>query len=232
LRKLIRPNSTSVFKRIFSISLLIAILFAFLVCSATPPNDLNKIIDGMQAKYGSMTSMAADFRQHYVDQSGRSLIESGHVIIKRPNKMRWDYQQPEKKLFVSDGQKLYFYVPEDKQVTVSSVKEGTDPRTPFMFLLRRSNLRKDFESITLSNESPIFAGDVVLSMIPRRAPADFKKLTVEVNPQTNQIRRMTNVDAAGTTQTFTFDNIKENYAASESDFKFTPPPGVQVIKGS
>lgn len=218
-------------QKIWLAAIVLALFCVSALCVASPREDLNKIIDGLQAKYGSMTSMAADFRQHYVDQSGRSLIESGHVIIKRPNKMRWDYQQPEKKLFVSDGQKLYFYVPEDKQVTVTSVKEGTDPRTPFMFLLRRSNLRKDFESITQSNESPIFAGDVVLSMIPRRAPADFKKLTVEVNPQTNQIRRMTNVDAAGTTQTFTFDNIKENYAANETDFKFTVPSGVRVIKG-
>ena len=201
------------------------------ICPARSPEDLNRIIDGLQTKYGSMTGMSADFNQYYVDQSGKSLAESGHVLIKRPNKMRWEYRSPEKKLFVSDGQKLYFYIPEEKQVTVSSVKEGTDPRTPFMFLLRRSNMRKDFESITLSNESPVFAGDVVLSMIPRRAPADFRRLSVEVSPTNFQIHRLTSIDASGTNQTFTFENIKENYSGPESDFQFVIPAGVQIIKG-
>src|SRR5262249_3366244 len=101
------------------------LLFASL-CMATPPDDLNRIIDGMQSKYGALRSISADFSQHYLDQSGRAFHESGHVTIKRPNKMRWDYTEPEKKLFVSDGQKLYFYVPEDKQVTVTPIKEGSD----------------------------------------------------------------------------------------------------------
>src|ERR1700756_5452436 len=133
------------------LSISVLVLFAGLLLLSTiaaSPDDLNRVIDGMQAKYGAMRGISADFSQHYLDQTGRSFNESGHVIIKRPNKMRWDYTEPEKKLFVSDGQKLYLYVPCDKQVTVSSVKEGTDPHTPFMFLLRRSNLRKDFDSIT------------------------------------------------------------------------------------
>jgi len=68
-------------------------------------------------------------------------------------------------------------------------------------------------------------------MVPRKAPADFKRLIVEVDPINFQIRRLTNTDAAGTVQTFTFENIKENYVAPDSDFQFTIPPGVQVIKG-
>jgi outer membrane lipoprotein carrier protein len=214
-----------------SVILIVLSLFLASLCMASVPDDLNRVIDGMQAKYGALRSISADFSQHYLDQSGRAFHESGHVIIKRPNKMRWEYTEPEKKLFVSDGQKLYFYVPDDKQVTVTPIKEGSDPHTPFLFLLRRSNLRKDFDSITQSNESPIYAGDMVLLMVPHKAPEDFKRLIVEVDPANFQIRRLTSTDAAGTLQTFTFENIKENPAAPDSDFQFTIPPGVQVIKG-
>ena len=35
--------------------------------------------------------------------------------------MRWNYTAPEKKTFVSDGRKIYSYIPEDRQVIVSDV---------------------------------------------------------------------------------------------------------------
>ncbi len=73
----------------------------------------------------SIKDFSADFVHTY--QGGvlrKQLTEHGHVLIKKPGKMRWEYMPPEKKLFVSDGIKVYSYVPEDKQVIVGTVPEG------------------------------------------------------------------------------------------------------------
>ena len=50
---------------------------------------------------------------------GREIVERGVVSIKRPGRMRWEYKDPEAKLFISDGRTFYFYVPADRQVGVS-----------------------------------------------------------------------------------------------------------------
>ena len=41
------------------------------------------------------------------------------MLVKKPGKMRWEYTAPEQKVFVSDGVKIYSYIPQDKQVIVS-----------------------------------------------------------------------------------------------------------------
>ena len=54
--------------------------------------------------------------------------------------MRWDYTAPETKLFVSDGVKIYSYIPQDKQVIVATVPPDEDAPTPALFLAGKGNL--------------------------------------------------------------------------------------------
>ena len=52
------------------------------------------------------------------------------MLVKKPGMMRWTYTSPEKKEFVSDGRKLYSYVPEDRQVIVSTVPPADEATSP------------------------------------------------------------------------------------------------------
>ena len=61
--------------------------------------------------------------------------------------MRWEYKNPEEKLFVSDGKTVFLYVPADRQVSKEAVRQTLDDRIPLMFLLGRSNLRNEFDEI-------------------------------------------------------------------------------------
>ena len=58
--------------------------------------------------------------------------------------MRWDYTAPEQKLFVSDGVKIYSYIPQDKQVIVAGVPPDDEAATPALFLAGKGNLTRDF----------------------------------------------------------------------------------------
>jgi outer membrane lipoprotein carrier protein len=190
---------------------------------------LNLLIDGLQQKYSRMNGIAAHFVQLYQGADGRTLRESGQVILKRPGKARWEYASPEKKLFISDGKNIFFYVYGEPQATKSSIKESADPQIPFLFLLGRGNLRKDFSRIELlSDERAIDAGNQVLRLVPRRAPEDFKKLLVEVNPSTFQVRRMVLFERNGARMEFMLSDIQENYVAPDNQFHFVPPAGVTI----
>src|SRR5215212_2728456 len=123
---------------------------AFAYSPSAEAQDLALIINGPQNKYSRMQGLQADFTQMFRGADGRSLKESGRLLLKRPGKARWDYSEPEKKLFVSDGKNIFFYVAGERQATQASIKESADPQIPFLFLLGRGNLRRDFSTIEIA----------------------------------------------------------------------------------
>lgn len=197
---------------------------------AQAQTDLPALIDGLQKKYSRMKGLAADFVQVYRGSDGRTLREGGHLLLKRPGKARWDYTSPEKKLFVSDGKSVFFYVDGEKHATRAGVRQSVDPQIPFLFLLGRGNIRRDFERIELiTGERPVSAGNLILRLFPRKAPDSFKQLLVEVSPSSFEVRRLVIFEQNGSRMDFLLDNVRENFVAPDSRFSFTPPPGVSVV---
>lgn len=193
-------------------------------------SELDQLIAALQAKYARLASLAADFTQIYNAPGERTRRESGRLLLKKPGRMRWDYSAPEEKLYVSDGKVIYEYVPAERLVTRATVKESNDLRAPFMFLLGRGNLRRDFKRIELAGESPVRAGNRVLRLIPKR-DAGFRELLIEVEPGTMTIARLAFVNPAGARSDFLFSNVRENPPASDAQFSFRPPAGVEVREG-
>lgn len=191
--------------------------------------DLNLLIEGLQRKYSRMQGLEADFVQVYRGADGRVVRESGHLLLKRPGKARWEYTSPERKLFVSDGKNVFFYVYGEKNATRSSIRETVDPQIPFLFLLGRGNLRRDFSRIEVATgEAVAGAGNQVLRLFPKRAPEEFKQLLVEVSAASFEVRRMVIFERSGARMDFLLSNLRENYVAPESQFQFTVPPGVTL----
>ncbi len=190
-------------------------------------SELDRLIKALQAKYHKLSSLAADFTQIYTAPGERTRRESGRLLLKKPGKMRWDYTEPENKLFVSDGKVIYEYVPAEKFATRTSVKESDDLRAPFLFLLGRGNLKRDFKRIEFANEAPAKGGNKVLRLIPKRAQ-EFRELLIEVEPNSLQLARLTLIDNDGGRSDFLLANVRENSPASEAQFIFKPPVGVEV----
>src|SRR5438034_11444168 len=99
----------------------VLMMTASLVASAVPrlaaaDHTAEELVEALQRRYDSIKDFSADFVHRYQGGALRKQIsERGHVLIKKPGKMRWEYTAPEKKLFVSDGVRIYSYIPEDKQ---------------------------------------------------------------------------------------------------------------------
>ena len=76
----------------------------------------------LQQRYAKIRDFSADFVHTY--RGGvlrKQATERGTVAVKKPGRMLWVYTAPEKKRFVSDGTKIYSYIPQDRQVIVSDV---------------------------------------------------------------------------------------------------------------
>jgi outer membrane lipoprotein carrier protein len=219
--------------KIFFRFLVLASIFtsALAYSPSAQPQELALIINGLQNKYSRMQGLEADFTQMYRGADGRSIKESGRLLLKRPGKARWNYSEPEKKLFVSDGKNIYFYVEGERQATQASIKESADPQIPFLFLLGRGNIRRDFSTIEIApNERPSQPGHLVLRMVPKRSPAEFRQLLAEVDPSSFEVKRLVIFERSGARMDFLLSNVRENFIAPDSEFQFAPPPGVTIKK--
>ena len=115
--------------------------------SAQPaqPASADAVARDLQKKYDRVSDFSADFVHSY--RGGvlkQEAIERGRLLVKKPGKMRWDYTSPEKKTFVSDGHRLYSYIPQDKQVIVAPVPPDDQAPTPALFLTGKGNIVRDF----------------------------------------------------------------------------------------
>jgi outer membrane lipoprotein carrier protein len=190
-----------------------------------PPAD--ELARTLQQRYAKIRDFSADFVHSYRGGALRTQVtEKGEVAVKKPGMMRWVYTAPEKKTFVSDGVKIYSYIPQDRQVIVSSVPRGDEATTAVMFLAGKGDVARDF---TPSHAEGGPAGTWGLKLVPRRAERDYDTLVLALDPATLQIRALTTTDRQGGQSTFTFTNLKENRGLSDKDFTFRIPRGVDVI---
>ena len=68
-------------------------------------------------------------------------------MLRKPGRMRWDYDQPKGKLFVSDGKSLWLYTPSENRAEKMKVQESEDMRAPLAFLLGKLNFQKEFRNL-------------------------------------------------------------------------------------
>ncbi len=183
----------------------------------------------LQAKYDAILDFTADFVHTYKSSALRTKItERGDVMVKKPGKMKWNYTTPEKKLLVSDGVKIYWYVPDDKQVYVSDMPPPNEITTPVMFLSGNGHIVRDF-NISYENLADLEPDLYALKLIPRKLDRDYESFTLVVNSDTLQIQRLLAHDLQGGISVFLLTNLKENVNLRDADFIFRIPRGTDVI---
>lgn len=157
-----------------------------------------------------------------------SVTERGTVHIQKPGKMRWRYTWPEEKLFVSDGEKLYSYIPADRQVIVGDVPAGDTVSTPALFLAGRGRLAQDF-SVAYADDAEARPGHWSLGLTPVRGDADYERLKLVVERASLRFTELRATDFQGAVSTFLFSNLRENEDLPDSLFAFEIPAGADVI---
>jgi outer membrane lipoprotein carrier protein len=213
--------------RVFVPVLLVAVLCA----SLSAQTDVHAIADKVDQRYNHLQTLEAQFAETY-SGAGMTRTESGTLTLKKPGRMRWDYDQPRPKMFLTDGTTAWFYVPGERQVRRAPVKQLDDLRSPLRYMLGKTKLEKEFVGLSLaSGEKPLYEGDIVLQGIPKSLADRVANTLVEVSPD-GLIRRIVIDQMDGSLTEFRFLQQKENVQVPDQRFHFVPPPGVEVVQGT
>jgi outer membrane lipoprotein-sorting protein len=206
----------------------------------------------LQQHYRRAQTLRAVFLERYSAGPREAVVESGTVYFRRPGRMRWEYEAPEKKLFLADGKSVWFYVPADHTATKAPIKESSDWRTPLALLTGNANLSRLCSRIDLVVQKGTPASHAILRCSPKgenegKPPtgtsssqdstqlpgaADFIDVLLEVDVSSGELADVRIRQAGGIELEYRFGDWQEGLPLPEEMFRFHPPTGVAIVDGS
>ena len=205
---------------------------------SAPDPEAVALIERVEAYHQSLPHFEARFEQRFSPRIfGRDRVESGRLTVKRPARMRWDYEEPEPKVFVSDGNNTWFHVPADQQVVVGAFGgdgQGTGEETgglnPLEFLTGDATILDHFDAL-LASEPPS-PGMRTVALVPRQTNQEITSLSLTVDAESGRIQGIESEDLEGNRTTFRFTDFRFETSPDDSVFTFTIPPGTDVVTAS
>jgi outer membrane lipoprotein carrier protein len=213
--------------------------------SSTSP-EAKLMADKLEARYRGSHTLAATFLERYSENGRVVRREAGVAYFRRPGKMRWEYELPEKNLFLVDGKTAWFYVPADHTVTRAPAKQSTDWRTPLALLAGEMKLSRVCARVEFTTaEEPDTRGNTVLYCPlrgvdgkPKHAVGEApdsqetgpqESVFLEIAPATGELARVLVREKGGVAVEFKFTAWRFDPPVSDSFFRFDVPPGVAIV---
>jgi outer membrane lipoprotein carrier protein len=210
-------------------NVLAAVLVLASVASAAAQT-LDDVVRDLEAAYGRMTDLRAEFTQTAFNKSlNQTIPAQGAVYLKKGGKLRWEYKEPTPQEIVSDGKKLWVYTPALNQVNVGEAPEAlAGPAGSFLAGLGR--LRAEFGVRFLNPAQPRDAeGNWVLDLTPKRPLPTLARLVLSVDAKTWELRRAIVYDQFENTVTMRFTKVATNTGLPDRLFAFEVPKGVATV---
>ena len=195
------------------------------------PPSLGKLVLQIQAAYEDTNEWSAEFRQITRIAGFETQIKSeGKLYIKKPGKMRWDYQKPNQHQIVVNKEKVWIYTPEQTQVIVNPLASISDSQLPLHFLSGIGRLDQDFSVEWTNPDRPFQEGSPSLKLIPRKPGTGLTHLQIQVDPEKYFIRQLTLYEVNGNQVYFDFSRVHKNSGLKDRFFVFIPPMGITVVE--
>jgi outer membrane lipoprotein carrier protein len=187
--------------------------------ATSPVTPLDHFLDGL-------TSLRTHFSQVVVDGSGKSLERgTGTLLVRRPGRFRWEYQPSDAgtRLLVADGVNLWFYDRELQQATVKPAAAALTATPVVLLSGTMADVRAAFELADDGTHGSL----AWVRVTPRSETADFAQ--AELGFRGSALAKLVIHDRLGQTSTLEFSDSARNAGIEESELRFQPPAGVDLI---
>ena len=186
-----------------------------------------EILDRVEARY-TQAGFAARFHLTSTLKAMQVTDEaSGQLFVKYPGKMRWVYETPTPMLFVTDGESLWMYQPDENQVTVGLAAEVLGGQEGASFLSDIRLLRQAFR-ISLD---PGGSDDIVrLKLLPAEETHDIAEVYLKIRRDTHHIVEVITNNLYGDQTRIELKDFDFRAVLPEQLFRFDIPPGTDVLQ--
>ena len=186
--------------------------------------DLKQVLDRLQKHYRDTNSFTAKFNEEIATVGAPKRQRQGTVSFRKPGRMRWDFETPEKQTIVSDGEMLYSYDPDLNQVVKTPLKQALKSSSATSFLLGIGNINRDFKAAFAHPATPTGLVDLILD-----AKTGGYKIEVGLDPKSYNLMKLTLTDQLGDVTKIDFSDVHDNVELPDSNFAFNAPAGADIV---
>ena len=187
---------------------------------------LSQIVDRVERRYEVPGFSASFFQLATIKAMDISDEATGRIFVKRPGKMRWEYEKPEKQIIITNGRKLWVYRPEDNQVMVGKSPTFFGDGKGAGFLADIKILRRKFEISLLNKKHERYH---ILKLTPLEPVANVATLHLYISRTTFDIKRVVTFNAYDDETRIDLLNSQFSIIPEDALFDFSIPPGVDVL---
>lgn len=193
------------------------------------PATVDDVVLNVERKLRSLRSLQANFSQIYYSSTvSTPLNEKGKFYFQKPNWMRWEYKDPEEKIFLYKEGAFLMYFPEDKEVIQSDLSKEKYESEILTLLSGQKNLKDDY-TVEFSPFPSDSQKTWKLKLTPNEE-SDYTHVLLEIDEKTWLIRKAIFFDWAGNKSEFQFSQIKTDVRFPRKVFELDLPPDVEIIK--
>lgn len=199
-------------------NLLAASLLTFLSLTARAD-----AVDTLKDFVANVKTGQATFTQTVTSPDGvKKKTSSGTFEFSRPNRFRFTYAKPFEQVIVADGQKVWIYDPDLKQVSVRKFSQalGATPAA----LLAGGALEKDFRLESLPSKDGLDWAQAT----PKASDSAFQ--SVRIGFKGKELAAVEIADNFGQHSLLQFSKVSANVPLAADRFRFVVPEGADVIE--
>jgi outer membrane lipoprotein carrier protein len=186
--------------------------------------DLKQALDRLQSHYHATNSFTAKFNEEIATVGAPKRNRQGTVSFRKPGRMRWEFETPDKQTIVSDGETLFTYDPDLNQVVETPLRQALKSSSATSFLLGMGDINRDFKAAFAHPTTPTGLVDLILD-----AKTGGYKIEVGLDPESYNLMTLTLTDQLGDVTKIGFTDIHDNVELPDSMFAFKTPPGADVV---
>lgn len=180
-------------------------------------------IASLKGFYHNTNAMRAKFKQTVKDNNGDVIQQvEGSMQLQRPNKFRWDYQQPYEQQIISDGKEVFLYDMDLEQVTIRTLKQtlGTSPAA---LLAGGEDVEKSFALSNVKRSD----GLEWVQALPQGEESGYDRILLGF--QGGSLLKMELYDSFKNVTMIDFSVVERNPSLDTASFLFKTPEGVDVV---
>lgn len=173
-------------------------------------------------------TLRARFEQlHYSMSVSAPLREKGELFLQKPDLMRWEYKDPQDKVFLYKKGVLEMYLAEEKQLTRSRVAKEALESDIFGIFLGMMSFRDAY--IVEDSPFPTDATRVTQVKLTPRTEGDYSHILLEIDETTWLLRRAIFLEWAGNKREFIFSQVRTGARLPARTFELKVPPDCEII---
>ena len=201
------------------------VVLILVLCAAAFAGNTTDIVDKSEALYSKSGLFSAKFTQTV--STGDFFDDEkvvGTLVMGYPRQFRIDTHE---QVIVSDGDTLWSYSAENRQVTVEAISESKETITPADYLFNfKQNYNLDYDSTDVIDKVKVRR----LSLRSKSPDQYVRSMKVYINGATFQIRRVVYRDLNDNKITLDFSDWKMGIKTTRDQFRFKTPRGVEEVR--